>query len=474
LGFLQKGEHMQHMKASELYRLAFEDLHNGRIEEGGRKFRTLLTLDSESYEFMYGMACYLGKIKDFGTALVLLKRAVALKKDFAPAINNIGYILYNQQKFDESRTFFYSAIKIDPKSAEAYINLAASYVAWGEPDKGIKYATKALELKPDDKQALNNLSLCHLEKGEYDTGFTLYDARSIVEGNEERNYSNDGTPQWDGVSPGTVVVYGEQGLGDEIMFGSCIPDILRNNNINFVLDCHPRLLNIWRHSFPGELIFGTRKENILCWTARVKPGFKVALPTLCKLFRKSESDFPKLPYLKPYDHLADVYNKKISSKKLKVGIAWKGGTPKTNLFFRHTNLEQWLPILKQDCDFYSFQYFNDAEKDIDEFKEQHPEIVIHHWRDEIDDYEKTVALASNMDVIISVPQSIVHVGGALGVKTWQLCPFRAMWQMGPYGKDLPWYSDTKSFWQDKSCNWSPVFEKAGEELCNLLAIHSEK
>lgn len=463
---------MREVSARDLFKSAFDDLHGNKIEVAGDKFRTLLNADPDSADFLYGASCYYMKSNAKGVALNLLKQALSFKPNFVPALNNVGYILYNSQKIEDSREYFLKAIRINEKDCDAYINMAATYVAWGSPDEAIKYCKKALAIKPHEKQAKNNLSLSYLEKGDYAKGFNLYDARSIIENELEMAYSKNGTPEWDGKSEGVVCIYGEQGIGDEIMFGSLLKQVMKTNEV--VLDCHPRLMNVWRYSYPGLKVFGTRKENIRAWPSIVKIDYKTSIASLCNLYLKSESDFVKEAYLKPNPNLFNYYKEKVKSNKLKIGISWSGGTPATNLSARKTNLEQWLPILKQDADFYSFQYVRSAEKDIEEFNKKYPDIKIHHWRKEIDDYEKTIALAANMDLIISVPQSIVHVGGAMSIPTWQLTPYRAMWQMGPRGKDLPWYENARSFWQSKPDDWKTVFKNAGEALCDLLQKNTGK
>jgi hypothetical protein len=73
-------------------------------------------------------------------------------------------------------------------------------------------------------------------------------------------------------------------------------------------------------------------------------------------------------------------------------------------------------------------------------------------------------------LIISVPQSVVHLAGALGVPTWQLTPKKAMWQMGAYGHDMPWYRCVKNYWQDDTHTWEPVIQQIKEELCSLYQM----
>ena len=464
---------MQMVSAQKLYDSAFLDLNEERFEEAFKKISALLDAKPENGEFLYAMGCYFLKKKENAVAMALFKQAISVKPNITSAYNNIGFILFSYQKTNEARQYFHKSLKIakktDKSTNEAYLNLGASYIANGTPKKAIQYCNKVINNNPDallKEQAENNLSLANLELGNYKKGFDLYEARKVMDSNVTRDYGEQGLPLWDFKTNERVVIYGEQGIGDEIMFGSCLREAMTIAPIIF--DCHPRLMDIWRHSIPGLVVIGSRKENRLAWPKRLNPKFKLPLASLCKFLRHKESDFPKTPYLRPDRFLKAHYAKELSSEKIKVGISWSGGIPRTNSADRKTNLKDWLPILSQDFEFYSFEYYQSAEKEIEEFNKEFPDIKINHNRFAIDNYDHTVALADCMDLIISVPQSIVHVAGALGKKTWQLTPYRALWQMGPYGKDLPWYFDTKSFWQTEDQKWAPVFKKAGEELCKTF------
>ena len=105
---------------------------------------------------------------------------------------------------------------------------------------------------------------------------------------------------------------------------------------------------------------------------------------------------------------------------------------------------------------------------VKEFEDAH-NINLNHWQETLNDYDETAGLVENLDLIISVPQSVVHLAGALGQAVWQLAPFRAMWQVGPYGEEMPWYLSATNFWQENDEKWEPVMDRVRNELCNLLA-----
>ena len=158
--------------------------------------------------------------------------------------------------------------------------------------------------------------------------------------------------------------------------------------------------------------------------------------------------------------------KKLSllSSRPKIGLSWKRGIGVTNKNYRCIPLKTLKPLFEFDVDFISLQYHSNARAELDIFHEQEGHEIITHWQDVIDDYDLTAALITNLDLIISVPQSIVHLAGALGVNTIQMCPVKALWQMGPYGENAPWYECVQNFWQKTDGDWPQVVKEVCEGL----------
>ncbi len=441
-------------------------------------FNALLNLDMNAPQLLYAIASVQIRKKHFALAMHLLKLVLQIDPKHYFAWNNLGFVYREQQLPTAAKEAFKQAIEIKPDEADFYMNLGGMYVAEGQPDKALELASKALQLDPNNNRAHWNRSLALLEMGDYENGFKEY-ADCNGEEDERRarqiSYGYD-VPEYDGSENKIVHVSGEQGIGDEIMFASMIPDLL-SKNCKVILEAHPRLYKIFRHSLHSDkvAIYGTRKDKEVAWPLHHKVDAKIQIGSLGKFFRKKKEDFPGAPFLSSSPVLAQKYREilRAMGAKPKIGISWKGGTKKTNMDARTIPLELWLPIFKAiDADFISLQYTDDAEKTIKTFHEQHPDIHIHHWSETLANYDETAGLVSNLDLIISVPQSVVHLAGALGAFTFQLTPKRAMWQMGVYGEDMPWYQSVKNIWQDKEDQWESVMEKMASELKNLQSIIS--
>lgn len=412
-------------------------------------------------------------------ALTCFDKAIEDRPAFLEAINNKGYIYKKIGHLDKAKECYGHLIDLvesgdekynttDQIKAEFYTNYGSMFVTAGTPDKAIEIFEKAKKLS--DNVPLNeyNLGLAYLEKGNYEKGFKGYDIGERPEKHLNRNYSYATLPYWDGSKGKNLVVIGEQGIGDELMFGTIIPDVAKDCHV--VLDAHPRLADMFRRSFPNIDVYGTRKDACIDWGKRYKLDAKVLIGSLPKYYRKEEKDFPKLPYLVVDPKLDEYYANKLNEmgNKPKIGISWRGGSQNTGKQERYIPLENWLPILKLDCDFISLQYDGGILPGIEEFNAKH-NVNIHHWVREMEEYERTAAIVKNLDLIISVPQSVIHLSGAIGqTLTWQLCPIKTLWPAGPYGKDMPWYPNVINIWQKEIGNWDYVMNEVKERLCSLL------
>lgn len=440
-------------------------------------FNKIASENEENEAILYYLGSAYMRRKEYGVAKLLLCRAIELKKDFPEAHNNLGYIYRNTGQREKGAEHFKAAYKLVPDEEAYLINIASIYSANSTPDKCIEYCKKVLKKNPDNNIALNNLAISYLEKGNWDVGFTNYWARLDIEDRTRRNYNApDHTPEWDGKSIGTVVVWGEQGMGDEIMFASCLADAAKvlGDKGTLIFDAHERLADIFRDSFKDIPVYGTRKKDTIAWPAQYKHiDYQIAIGDLPRFFRKKDTDFPRTPYLQADPKHIESMNQRlfdIGKPKPVIGISWMGGIPRTHMDVRHIPLEQWTPIFEEFKDkvhFVSLQYHTSAGDTIKEYEKKHKGIKIHHWKDVMADYDLTAGLVANIDLVISVPQTVVHLAGALGTATWQLTPKQALWQMGPYGKDMPWYGCVMSIWQSKNGDWEQVMNTVKEKLCSL-------
>ncbi len=404
-----------------------------------------------------------------GLAAMLCRQAVHTKPKFPEGWRNLGGAFKSAHMNEDAERAFLRALEQEDEpihKARTYANLGTLHINEGSPEKALAYLDKSLELEPDGEASYHtkwNRALALLELGRWQEGFQGYEYRFPTGAMRSRTYGN--LKAWDGTPGKKVIVWGEQGVGDEIMFGTVLPDAIKNCEA-VIFDCHPRLTKLFARSFPGVAIHGTRKlQTTIDW---FKPGMAdchVSLSSLPVLYRRTAEEFPGTPYLKA-DEAEAAKLKAQGNGKLRVGISWAGGAHKTRADLRTVQLKNWLPILKAiDADFYSLQYTDKAAREVCEIEEEHG-IRIKHFPGwvECKDYDKTASFVKSMDLVITVCTSVLHLAGALGVPTWCLVPSKPAWRYGLTGEKSIWYNSVKLVRQGKDETWEPVIERVASDL----------
>lgn len=415
-------------------------------------------------------ACYHQK-KQHGVAAALLLAAIDLVRKKGEKLNaryliNLGAAYKMTLKFKEAVEIWNEALPLadnDIDRAQILCNIGGGLLNLGDFEAALDYFEHSAAVRPDDPEIKYNRGYAELALGQWEQGWADYELGFKTGSRRERAYP--GLKQWDG-SPGkTVIVYGEQGIGDEILFASMIPDLIRDCK-RVIFDCHPRLVELMRRSFPELTIYGTRKQQQnITWLDDEEADGYISISQLGRLYRKNAQDFPGTPFLKAK---ADP-NLIVGQSRPRIGISWVGGSKETNGHLRSIALDKWMPILRAvDADFYSLQYTPDAARQVCELEEK-TGLVVKHWPGwvECKDYDKTATFVASMDLVITVCTSIYHLAGAIGKPVWVLTPSRPAWRYTPPNE--AWYRNTAQFYRQQGDDWAAVIQAVAKDLANVSA-----
>ena len=259
-------------------------------------------------------------------------------------------------------------------------------------------------------------------------------------------------------------LWGEQGIGDQIMFASMIPEILACAG-SCCLVCELKLTDLFSRSFPAARVV-PRKSEVDRSLSGQPFDYQVPIGSLARHLRRDISDFAGGGR---YLH-ADAGKTESWARRLadlgpgrRIGISWRGGFVGTRRHLRSLDLEAWLPILRTPgVRFVSLQY-TECAAEREALRAQHG-IELHHWQEAIDDYDETAALVCALDGVISVCTSLVHLTGALGRPAWVLVPAVPEWRYMREGDRMPWYSSVTLYRQERVGEWSKVIAQVAERL----------
>jgi hypothetical protein len=395
--------------------------------------------------YVAGMALY--RTKRHGLAYTLFKRCAQIDNSRPEPWNMLGVCAEQTWQMDLAERHFKESLKRNPSGHEAMENLSLVELNRCNPDESLKWAARAEAVGSKTHENNENRAMALLMKRDW-SGWKYYkEASGGTKQRTLRNYC--GEPMWNG-EPGLVGVYGNQGMGDEIAFASCIPDAAKKASL--IIECDERLEGLFKRSFPYAKVYGTRLKESRDWDHLV--DYSIPVDSLPYFFRQKDEDFPGTPYLVAdperrlqWRALFDSYKKPV------IGISWSGGTTLTGSGKRSLGLENWIPILKSiDAVWVSLEY-KDRRQKIAEFQEE-TGIEIKNFERAVNvlNYDETAAMVAELDLVISVTTAVVHLSGALGKQCWCIAPNKPRWFYGLQG-DLPWYKSVKMFRQSPDGKW---------------------
>ncbi|MHB1239680.1 MAG: tetratricopeptide repeat protein [Gammaproteobacteria bacterium] len=442
------------------------------LEELGDKvgaetsYRAALDIQPECAEAMYNFGKLLQGDGNPAAAAEWYRNALRLRPQLASAHNNLGLVLQEEGEDEAAAQHFRLALDCDPKLVEAHLNLARVLRELGHPYDAIEILDRLIDRAPEIAEAHWNRSLLWLLTGDFERGWGEYEWRWEGKGLMRRRFPQ---PAWDGTSLDgrTVLVYAEQGVGDELMFASCFRDLISMAG-HVVIDCDPRLVPLFVRSFPGATVHGGSQTDDIGWLSAVPPiHVHTAAGTVPGVLRPNLQRFPlRRGYLVPDECLANKWRERFRGLGVgpKIGISWRGGHV-SQARKRSTRLDQWTPILGLDGAIFINLQYGDRAQEISELQQRY-DITINDWSDvnPLKDLDDFAAQISALDLVISVDNSTVHMAGAVGVTAWVLQPFAPDWRWLLETEDSYWYPSVRQFRQTVRKEWEWVMYAVRDAL----------
>ena len=481
---------------------------SGALDDALLNYRRALELGGREPDILNNVANVLCKQEQYGEAIPLLQEIIRDFPQHPAAYLSLGNALMAQDEHQEALSCLQQAARLDPGKAEVHCSLGNALLAMGEGPRAVDSLNEALRLDPESAEAVNslgcawhflgdfdaardsyrralelrpdytearfNLALIDLLQGDFQQGWAGYEAGLHT---TFRNLPHLPLPCWEGVAAGVgaVLVYGEQGIGDEIMFASCLPDLVKTVP-EVVLACNERLRRLFSRSFPHvNVVAGMgREEDEAAWLARLpKVDAWLGTGSLPRHFRPDAASFPRQhAFLVADEARVQAWKARYEmlGTGLTVGISWRGGNKPHVRALRSIALPQWREILRiPGVRFVNLQYGH-CQEELDEVRSALG-VTVHHWDDSdpLGDLDDFAAQVKALDLVISVDNSTVHMAGALGVPVWTLLPASADWRWLQAGDDTLWYESVKLYRQEKAGAWQPVVQRVARDLGDLVA-----
>jgi TPR repeat/Glycosyltransferase family 9 (heptosyltransferase) len=345
------------------------------------------------------------------------------------------------------------AVSLAPDHAALHNNLGNALQEMGRFADALKSYDTATAISADYAEAHWNAGVVRLMTGEFERGWSQtewrWKNRSL--GKEQRQFAQ---PLWLGepIEDKTILLYGEQGMGDIIQFCRYVPMVAaRGAKVIVEIDSPlKRLLS----SLDGVSHCVTRQEPY--------PPFDWQCPMLSLplAFGTRVDTIPaKVPYLRAPP--GQKWEAQLGPKvKPRIGIAWSGNPHHVHDRKRSIPLSVFLPLLDMQATFVGLQ--KDIRASDEAVLKQRNDLL--NFGPLLEDFADTAALISCLDLVISVDTSVVHLAGALAKPFWVLVPFLPDWRWLLNRDDNPWYPTARLFRQTTARDWREVIARVRQGL----------
>lgn len=425
-------------------------------------------------EALYLLGCALRAQGHIALATTVYRRALALNSTHLNLWMHYAACLHDLHQWDEAREAFQMCAKRIPDDPSPLGNIASGYVQQGRPREALEWAEKCLALDPNHHigrvaRCFGNLGLGRWKAGWVDAEW-MYGHQVPIRVYRDKDNEE---PVWDGSKGQTVVVQMDQGLGDQIMFAQCLPQLIADSK-QVIIECAPRMANLCRRNWPQAIVQPTLKVLDLEWPKHMAIDAHVHISWLGRFYRNSEADFPRKPYL-----TADA--ERVAKWKAwlaqfpgpTLGLAWEGGLTHTQRATRSFPLAEFAPIMGYGGALIDLTY-QDHGLEIARWNIDHPEQQIIKPPVDVNDYDDTVALAAAVDDIVTVTTTLAHVCGALGRHAYVLVPQAPQWRYQyPCGDGLWWYPEgsVEMCRQAKGeTSWGPTIKRLADKMGRIAEL----
>jgi len=451
--------------------LAVVYIRSSRIPQAIKLLEHALSLDPFKIETYYNLTNAYSVFGNIEKALFYSLEAIKINNSSSEAFNNLGSVLNTMARFEEAKIAFETSIELNKNNPEPMVNLAVLQTRMGNTYESIKIYENILKNLPKGGKSQEGvikflLSFEYFKIGNLDKGYKFYEYGfhpNIAKTSSRAVARKFNKPLWDGkiLNNKTLLIWREQGIGDEILFLSLLNDFIDKykGTGNIIYETDYRLVSVLQRSFPSINIrvqaFGPPPEfNAVTHDY----DFHLPLASMMKYVRPKLEDYKhQKPYIKLDPFQIDKFKSRLTSfkDKILIGICWRSGNidPLRNLHY--LSIDKLGPLFNnKNFQIVNLQY-GDCEDELI-LAEKYFGINILRWSDLNlkDDFDGTFALMEQLDFIVTVGTSVHEMGGAIGAKTLFFTPPGGWHSFGQ--KHHVWFPSIK------------IFESKGENMEELI------
>ncbi len=498
--YLQKSLKVDSSQSFVLANLANALLDTGKVSDALVYYDRALKINPKSPELFYNKARALRASRKYTEAIENYKKALVINPNHIAAISNLGFIFNELNEFDHALNEYNKALKIQSSNAEIYYNRGIVYENQKHYDKALEDFNTAINLNENFKkayisrgnikffqndlnaatqdysyaskldpfafEAIFNLSIIKLIQNNFIEGWKLYESRWEFRKTNNRLQSSKPELSSFDVLKKRIVIYQEQGIGDQILYSSLLHQAIKTDNYFYVI-LDSRLINLYQRSFSSinNIKFISSSQEL----REEDYDYHLPIGNLCKFFIKSIQDFENHPqgFLKSDEKQVKEIKQKITMPLKKIcGISWLSKNEEIG-FEKSMALENLLPILSNsNTTFINLQY-GDTKKETKNLLDKYNiELKSISDIDNFNDLDGLASIISACDYIITTSNVTAHLAGALNKKTYLMLPFihGKIWYWGKAGEYSKWYPSVRILRSQDLNSWGSLMQDLQENL----------
>lgn len=391
---------------------------------------------------------------DYAAAGRWLRRAAAFDPGHPAAWTNLGDLARLESRFGDALAHYRTALLLEPGHPHALTNLGLMLYEMQAPQPAARLHDQALRVDPAVPQARWNRALAALALGDLATGWPFYEARFPAAACPGRPFD---IPAWEGGSLAgrRLLLWREQGIGDELTWATCFPDILALGDC--IIECEPRLVSLFARSFP--------RARVCAETAERSPAdadCQLPMGSLPLHFRPTLAAFPRERVLTPRPDLIDKWRDRVAAlgPGLKIGLSWRSMRTRQNQNVSHhyARLADWAALFAlPGVQIVSLQYDDDPAERAEWPLRVWPDLDLRN------DFEDVAALVDVLDGVITVSNTVAALAGCLARPTLEMALAQS-WSFLAADRS-PWFGANQAVFRTaEDADWSRPIERAVAEI----------
>ena len=432
-------------------------INQNKLDDALNYSRKLYNLDKKSETGSTYIGIILFKKLLYEESLKYFQESLKINEKNFHTLLNIGVLLHKLNRNDEAKIYIKKSIEINDKNFMSYHNLASIYEDEADFENAKDNFNKAISINPNDYESIHGLSLLQLSELDFKNGWGNYESRFLLS-TEKSRLRHEHIPRLkslENIADKKILVWHEQGLGDTIQFSRYVHRLV-SLSLKITFEVQAELKSFMDRQFNCIVTENAGSEAY---------DFQIPLLSLPSLLDTSDKNIFKINnFLEP--NINKIYewksNLPLSKEKINIGISISGNPNHAKDYRRRIGIKNFLEFKKFSK---LFIIQRELYREDEAILKSDEKLVYLGKHDKWKDFEDTSAIVYNMNLIVSIDTSLIHLAGSMNKRSILLLSKPADWRWTEDNNTTPnWYNTIKILRQKNVGSWDTVIKEAQEEV----------